>query len=57
MKLSIRQIRKMLFDSNKYAVIGAYEMTNKEARDFLYNIEDQDMTFNVIEENTHFLIY
>jgi hypothetical protein len=57
MKATIREIRKMLFDSDKYAVIGAEELTNKESRDFLYDLEDQDAQKNVIDNGTHFLIW
>lgn len=56
-QLSIREIRKILFDSNKYTVIGSEEMTNKESRDFLYNLEDQDFIYNVIDNGTHLLIW
>jgi hypothetical protein len=56
-QMTIREIRKILFDSNKYAVIGANEMTNKESRDFLYNIDNQDSTMRVIDNNTHLLIW
>lgn len=56
-QLTIREIRKILFDSNKYAVIGAEEMTNKESRDYLYNMDDQDSVINVIDNGTHLLIW
>ncbi len=55
--LTAREIRKRLFDCNKHAVIGTEEMTNSEARLWLYNLDDQDQTFGVIECDTHFLIY
>ena len=54
---SVREIRKLLFDCDKSAYIVNKEMTNKEARDFLYWIEDQDMAFNVIDCETHLVIY
>jgi len=57
MKLSIREIRKILFDSNKYSVIGQNEMTNKETRDYLYSIENQNELMNVIDNGTHLLIW
>jgi hypothetical protein len=34
-QMTIREIRKVLFETEKYTVIGADEMTNKESRDFL----------------------
>jgi hypothetical protein len=54
---SVREIRKLLFDCDKKAYIVNKEMTNKEARDFLYWIEDQDMALNVIDCETHLVIY
>ena len=55
---TIRQIRYTLFQSEKYAVIGADEMTNKEARDFLYaKKDDQDAVMNIADNGTHFLIW
>ena len=55
--LTIREIRQELFSNDKYAVIGSEEMTNKESRDFLYNKENQDEKMNVIDNNTHLLIW
>lgn len=57
MKLTVRQIRTILFDTNKYCVIGSEEMTNKESRDFLYAKENQDELLNVIDNDTHLLIW
>jgi len=57
LNLTIREIRRILFDSNKYSVIGAEEMTNKESRDFLYSKENQDKILNVIDNNSHLLIW
>lgn len=56
-KLTVREIRRVLFDTDKYTVIGADEMTNKESRDFLYAIDNQDETYNVIDNGTHLLIW
>jgi hypothetical protein len=56
-QMTIRQIRTILFDTQKYTVIGADEMTNKESRDFLYAKEDQDEILNVIENKDHLLIW
>ncbi len=55
--LTAREIRKRLFDCNKHAVIGTEEMTNSEARLWLYNLDDQDQKFFVFEEPTHFIIF
>ena len=57
LNLKIREIRTILFDSNKYTVIGAEEMTNKESRDFLYSKENQNKILNVIDNNSHLLIW
>jgi hypothetical protein len=56
-KLSVREIRRVLFETDKYTVIGADEMTNKESRDFLFAKDDQEETFNVIDNDTHLLIW
>ena len=55
--LTIREIRKILFDNDKYTVIGSEEMTNKESRDFLYNKMNQDEKMNVIDNGSHLLIW
>jgi len=57
MTLTVRQIRRILFETNLYTVIGAEEMSNKESRDFLYSIENQDEVYNVIDNRTHLLIW
>ncbi len=57
MKLTIREIRKILFDTDKYTVIGMDEMTNKASRDFLYSKDNQDEILNVIDNGTHLLIW
>jgi hypothetical protein len=57
MKLTIREIRKILFDTEKYCVIGMYEITNKESRDFLYLKDNQEQILNVIDNDTHLLIW
>ena len=46
-QMTIRQIRQELFSTEKYTVIGADEMTNKESRDFLYEKDNQDRVMNV----------
>jgi hypothetical protein len=56
-KMTIRQIRKVLFETNKYTVICSDEMTNKESRDFFYQFEDQEYNMNVIDNGTHLLIW
>ena len=56
-QLTIREIRTILFETDKYAVIGSEEMTNKESRDFLYAKNNQDEVLNVIDNGTHLLIF
>ena len=56
-KLTIREIRTILFETNKFTVIGANEMTNKESRDFLYSKQNQEEILNVIDNNSHLLIW
>jgi hypothetical protein len=56
-QMTIREIRRVLFDTNKYTVIGADEMTNKESRDFLYSKDNQEEVINVIDNGTHLLIW
>jgi len=56
-KLTIREIRRVLFETEKYTVIGADEMSNKESRDFLYLKDNQEETMNVIDNGTHLLIF
>jgi chemotaxis regulatin CheY-phosphate phosphatase CheZ len=56
-QMTVREIRRLLFETDKYTVIGENEMTNKESRDFLYAIDNQDKTYNVIDEGSHLLIW
>jgi len=57
-RMSVRQIRRILFETDKFTVIGADEMTNKESRDYLYGYMNQDHTFlNVIDNGSHLLIW
>jgi hypothetical protein len=56
-QMTIREIRKVLFETEKYTVIGADEMTNKESRDFLYAKDNQDELMNVIDNGSHLLIW
>jgi hypothetical protein len=56
-KLTIREVRTILFETEKYTVIGAEEMTNKESRDYLYAKDNQDEKMNVIDNGSHLLIW
>jgi len=55
--MTVREIRTILFETEKYTVIGADEMTNKESRAFLYAKENQEEVLNVIDNNSHLLIW
>ena len=56
-QMTISEIRRILFETDKYTVIGSDEMTNKESRDFLYAKDNQDELMNVIDNNSHLLIW
>lgn len=56
-KMTIADIRKMLFNCDLYAVIGCDEYTNKEARELLFKEGNQQKNMSVINNGTHFLIY
>lgn len=56
-RLTATEIRKILFfNEDLYAVIGEQEMTNSEARRYLFDMSS-DVEFNVIDNGTHLLIY
>jgi len=57
LKLTVSEIRSLLFHSKKFTVIGSEEMTNKESRDFLYAKQNQDEQMNVIDNVSHLLIW
>ena len=56
-QMTVREIRQLLFSTEKYTVIGSEEMNNKESRDFLYRKENQDEKMNVIDNGAHLLIW
>lgn len=56
-KMTISEIRRVLFETNKYTVIDSEEMSNKESRDYLYQKGDQESTMNVIDNGSHLLIF
>jgi hypothetical protein len=55
--LTVAEIREMLYYSNKYAVIGADEMSNDDARRFLFDMPNQDATMRILDNGSHFLIW
>jgi len=56
-KKTALQIRNLLRITNKYAVIGENEFRNKDAREYLHGMYDDDTIFNIIDNVTHFLIW
>ena len=56
-QMTVREIRRVLFETEKYSVIGVDEMTNKESRNFLYEKDNQDETMNIIDNGSHLLIW
>ena len=57
MKATVREIRKILFDTDKSVSLGTGYLTNTEARDFFYDKQNQDEVFNVIERETNLFIF
>ena len=57
MKATVKEIRRILFETNKYTVIGSDEMTNKESRYYFYLKENQEEILNVIDNGTHLLVW
>ncbi len=57
MTLTVKQIRTILFYTDKYTVIDADERTNEDSRNLLYGLSNQDELFNVIDNDSHLLIW
>ncbi len=56
-QMTIKEIRKVLFETNKFSVIEADELTNKESLDFFYKKNNQDELMNVLDNGSHLLIW
>ena len=56
-RLTVREIRKVLFDTGFFAFIGNRLMSNKGARDYLYAKIDQEQVLNVIQKNVYLVIW
>ena len=56
-QITIREIRRILFETEKYTVIGADEMTNKDSRYYFYLKDNQDELMNVIDNGSYLLIW
>lgn len=61
MEMTVREIRKILFDTDKSLVLGFgagnRRFENKQGRDFLYAKDDQDEVFQVIDNGTQILMW
>lgn len=55
-QITVREIRRVLFETDKFAVIGSQVMSNKESRDYLYAKVDQEEVMNVIDNISHLRI-
>jgi hypothetical protein len=55
--LTVREIRKILFDTDMIASINEQNMSNKEARDYLYAKNDQEQVLITFEKNDCLLIW
>ena len=55
--MTVAEARRLLFDSNKYAVIGSDEFTNDEARRFLFEMRNQDAQVNIMDMGDHLCIW
>lgn len=47
---TIADLRRILFDNDFYAVIGADEYTNEDARRILFDMPNQDAKINFIQD-------
>ena len=47
-KMTIREIRKELFDNGYNVTINTVEMTNKQARDFFYMFDNQEKVLETV---------
>lgn len=54
--MTIREIRKVLFDTEYGVTINSVEFTNKDARDFFYMFDNQDKVLEVIKLNNSGII-
>ena len=55
--LTVRDIRKILFDTDFFAAIGTQLMTNKDAMDYLYAKTDQEQVLKVIQRDDYLVIW
>lgn len=48
--LTISEIRRILFETENTVEVNSVEMTNKQARDFFYNFDNQDKLLKVLTD-------
>lgn len=56
-KKTALQIRNLLRITKKYAVIGENEFRNNAARKYLHANYYDDITLNIIDNGSHYLIW
>lgn len=49
--LTISEIRRILFETENTVEVNSVEMTNKQARDFFYNFDNQDKLLKVLTDD------
>ena len=47
--MTVREIRKELFDTNYAVTVNTVDMTNKQARDFFYMFDNQDKVLKIVK--------
>jgi len=55
-KKTALQIRNLLRITKKYAVIGENEFRNKDAREYLHGMYDDDSIFNIIDNGSLIIV-
>jgi hypothetical protein len=56
-QMTIREVRKVLFDTDMFAIINTEEMTNKQARDFFYGFDNQEKLVNTFINDNCFSVW
>ena len=57
-QIKVKKLRKLFFDNSElYAVLFDEELTNKDARRALFEMEDQNAIFNYKKEGDCVLIW
>jgi hypothetical protein len=48
-QMTVRDLRKVLVWSEKFAIVNTFELTNREARNLFADFDNQDKIVNVFE--------